>query len=171
MWAQGKGVAPTGTHTLKHATRGYKSQTGTGAIACSTYTEVCTSKHIPHPSHHKHRRTRPHTLLPLTPAHHTQARNTRAHTCSRTCAHLRAHAYTRAHTLLRVHIPSFTYTHRAHTLTPGVHTLLCTHLPWRSHAHPAEQRGAGRAATGARPLVARRGRGAVDRGGRWNPLP
>lgn len=127
LWAQGKGAAPTRTHTLTHTTRGYKARTSAGA-----HPEECTYKYVPHLSTH---------IMPqigacgLTHFFHSctdipHNRAIRELTHARAHVPLCAHTLTpRAHTLLRTHRPSYTCTHRARTLTPGAHTVLCTHAP------------------------------------------
>lgn len=78
-----------------------------------------------HPHYATNRRMRPHTLLPFMHGHHTQPRDTRAHTCSRTCAPLRAHAHTpcthplaHAQALIHMHTPG------AHAHTRSTHRLV-----------------------------------------------
>lgn len=90
------------------------------------------------------RRTRPHTLLPFMHGHHTQPRDTRAHTCSCTCANLRAHAHTPCtHPLAHAHALVHMHTPRAHAYTRSTHCLVHAHTLARTRSLGGAQGGAG----------------------------
>lgn len=152
LWAQGRGAAPTRTHSHIHSlTYRMRSQSTDGHTrSAQTQKRAPTNTYLTHPptSHHKHPGARHLTHLVHSCTHTTHRRTgeltfmctlarTRSHpvhtpfyasTFSHAHAHIRAHTFiTRAYTLLRTHTPS----------------CPCTHP--RAHAHTAERRrGAGR---------------------------